>query len=175
MCGASLRAGETSCVVRRMRLCHPDVLHADNGSIQRSSTLRVTLERLGIEASYSRPRVSNDNAYPESLFRTLKYRPEYPVEGFAGLVQAREWSLKFILWYNTEHKHSGLRFVTPEQRHTGEDLSILSQRKALYERVKSQKPERWGRETRNWSRPETVVLNPDKPEEEKTTEIENVN
>ena len=156
-------------------LCNPKVLHADNGAIQRSSTLRVTLERLGIEPSYSRPRVSNDNAYSESLFRTLKYRPAYPVDGFSGIVQAREWTLEFVIWYNTEHKHSALKFVTPEQRHCGQDVEVLAQRKKVYENAKSQNPQRWSREIRNWMRPETVVLNPDKPTAEKKTELEIVN
>jgi putative transposase len=141
----------------------PEVLHADNGAIQRSSTLRVTLERLGIEPRYSRPRVSNDNAYSESLFRTLKYRPAYPVEGFPGIVQAREWTLEFTVWYNSVHKHSALKFVTPEQRHTGQDVELLLQRKALYEKAKLQNPERWSGNTRDWVRTETVVLNPDEP------------
>ena len=140
-------------------------LHADNGSIQTSSTLRATLERLGVEASYSRPRTSNDNAISEALFRTTKYRPDYPYDGFESLEQAREWCRVFVHWYNQEHKHSALKFVTPSQRHTGEDITILAKREALYQEARASNPLRWSGATRNWQRPATMTLNPDKTEE----------
>ena len=145
--------------------CCPDILHADNGSPQKSSTLRATLEQLGIEPTYSRPRVSNDNPYSESLFRTTKYRPDYPADGFVDIEEARNWVLKFVRWYNEEHRHSAIKFVTPVERHTGADVDILKARKALYEQAKAEKPERWSGQTRDWSRPEVVMLNPDKPTE----------
>ena len=140
-------------------------LHADNGSIQKSSTLRATLERLGVEASYSRPRTSNDNAISEALFRTTKYRPDYPHDGFNSLAHAREWCRVFVHWYNTEHKHSTLKFVTPSQRHSGEDIVILAKRDALYQEAKAANPKRWSGSTRNWKRPATMTLNPDKAQE----------
>jgi len=148
------------------------VLHADNGAIQKSSTLRVTLERLGIEPSYSRPRVSNDNAYPESLFRTVKYRPDYPLEGFASLNNAREWVQQFVTWYNEEHRHSGIKFVTPSQRHSGEDIKILEKRKTLYEEAKSRAPSRWSGNTRDWTRESVVILNPDQREKSGNDKLE---
>jgi putative transposase len=138
----------------------PLILHADNGSPQTGSTLMATLERLGITPSHSRPRVSDDNAYAETLFRTLKYRPAYPAKGFADLAAARTWVLEFVRWYNTEHRHSALRFVTPEQRHSGADVVILVQRQALYEQAKAERPERWSGAVRDWSRPGAVTLNP---------------
>ena len=138
-------------------------LHADNGSIQKSSSLRATLEWLGVEPSYSRPRVSNDNAYPESFFKTTKYRPDFPYDGFASLEAARQWCAQFIHWYNEEHKHSALKFVTPGQRHRGEDLAILAKRDDVYREAKAAKPERWSGETRDWVRPGPVTLNPDNP------------
>lgn len=141
----------------------PDILHADNGSPQKSSTLRATLEQLGIEPTYSRPRVSNDNPYSESLFRTTKYRPDYPAKGFNDLEEARRWVLKFVRWYNEEHRHSAIKFVTPVQRHTGADIEILAARTTLYERAKVSKPERWSGEIRDWTRPSVVTLNPDNP------------
>ena len=141
-------------------------LHADNGSIQKSSTLRAKMEWLGIEPSYSRPRVSNDNAISEALFRTTKYRPDFPHNGFASLVQARQWSASFVQWYNEEHKHSSLKFVTPGQRHRGEDFRILAQREELYAASRAANPSRWSGQTRNWQRPETMTLNPDKQREE---------
>lgn len=144
-------------------------LHADNGSIQKSSTLRATLEWLGVEPSYSRPRVSNDNAYPESFFRTTKYRPDFPEDGFANLGEARKWCSRFIRWYNEEHKHSALKFVTPGERHRSEDVAILAKREEVYREAKAAKPERWSGKARNWSRPGPVKLNPDKPLEKLKT------
>jgi len=140
------------------------VLHADNGSPQRSSTLAVTLERLGISASFSRPRVSDDNAYPESLFRTAKYRPGFPVNGFADIGAAREWVLEFVRWYNGVHRHGSIGFVTPEQRHTGEDVAILAARKRLYAREKAANPSRWSGKARAWVAPTIVWLNPENDE-----------
>jgi len=112
----------------------PRVLHADNGSPMKGAMLRVTLQQLGIEPSYSRPRVSNDNAYSEALFRTCKYRPDFPYEGFATVEAAREWVHGFVSWYNDEHRHSAIRFVTPSERHSGADKDILAQRDVLYRR-----------------------------------------
>jgi hypothetical protein len=79
------------------------------------------LHWLGIRPSYWRPRVSDDNAFAEALFRTAKYSPEFPVAGFVNLAAAREWPARFVQWYNHEHRHSGIRYVTPAQRHAGED------------------------------------------------------
>ena len=135
-------------------------LHADNGAIQKSSTLRATLKWLGVEPSYSRPRVSNDNAFSEALFKTTKYRPDFPVDGFGSIDMAREWCAQFVDWYNEKHKHSALKFVTPAQRHRGEDVDILTQREELYRLAKEANPPRWSGATRNWTRPQYMVLNP---------------
>ena len=136
-------------------------LHADNGAIQKSSTLRAKLEWLGIEPSYSRPRVSNDNAMSESLFRTVKYRPDFPFDGFESIEQARQWCEQFVRWYNEEHKHSGIQFVTPAQRHSGEDIKILADRELLYRQSREANPRRWSGNTRNWQRDEVTVFNAD--------------
>ena len=138
----------------------PLVLHSDNGSPMKAATFQVLLEKLGIQSSYSRPRVSNDNPYSEAMFRTLKYRPEYPYKGFKTLEAAREWSLSFVNWYNCIHLHSGINFVTPEQCHTGAHIEILQKRKEVYEQAKQRHPERWSRSTRDWSANESVALNP---------------
>jgi transposase InsO family protein len=90
----------------------PLVLHSDNGSPMKAATFRVTLEKLGITPSYSRPRVSNDNPYSESVFRTFKYRPAFPINGFADLKAAREYVYGFVDWYNQSHGHSAIRHVT---------------------------------------------------------------
>jgi hypothetical protein len=95
------------------------VLHGDNGSTLKATTVLAMLHWLGVQPSYSRPRVSDDNAYAESLFRTAKYRPEFPAKGFASLDEARAWAAGFVHWYNVEHRHSGIRYVTPQQRHAG--------------------------------------------------------
>ena len=140
----------------------PPILHADNGSIQRGSTLRATLERLGIEPSFSRPRVSNDNACSEAWFRTAKYASSFPTDGFASLVAAREWVLGFVRWYNEEHHHSGIRYVTPAQRHRGEEKAVLANRAQLYAAAKDRHPARWSGKTRNWEPIGDVWLNPER-------------
>ena len=147
---------------REKCLLTPPVLHRDNGSVLKSQTVMQKLHDLGISSSHFRPRVSNDNAFVESLFRTLKYCPSWPSQGFENLQAAREWANAFMSWYNEEHRHSALKFVTPAQRHNGEDIKLLEERKALYERAKAAHPERWSGNTRDWSRKNTMSLNPEK-------------
>ena len=148
-----------ACVVEGVRR-NELYLHNDNGGPMKGATLQATLEVLGIMPSFSRPRVSNDNAFSEALFRTLKYRPEYPEGPFSSLDAARKWVTDFVEWYNEEHRHSAIRFVTPGQRHRGEDRRLLANRQAVYEAARERHPERWSGSTRNWSRETVVVLNP---------------
>ena len=150
----------------------PLVLHSDNGSPMKGATMLATLYQLGITPSNSRPRVSNDNPYAESLFKTLKYRPNYQPKGFSTLEEARNWVSLFVKWYNHDHHHSGLKFLTPYQRRSGTSEQILENRHAVYEAAKAAHPERWnGRATRDWTLPSTVYLNPEKElEETKITE-----
>jgi transposase InsO family protein len=138
------------------------VLHSDNGSPMKGATMLGTLQKLGITPSFSRPSVSNDNPYSESLFKTLKYRPCFPEKPFDSLDDARQWVAGFKQWYNEEHRHSALKFVTPGQRHRGEDAALLNQRTKVYAVAKGRKPERWSGNTRNWTRPEEITLNPKK-------------
>lgn len=140
----------------------PLVLHSDNGSPMKGASMVETLRRLGVVKSNSRPRVSNDNAYAESIFRTCKYRPGYPYKGFVTLANARDWVLKFVHWYNYEHKHSGLKFMTPHQRHSGQTRQVINNRKAVYKAARAANPKRWSRDVRNWNLPEQVWLNPEK-------------
>ena len=91
----------------------PLVLHSDNGGPMKASTMLATLQELGVAGSFSRPRVSDDNPFSEALFRTVKYRPEYPSRPFATLEEARSWVAWFVRWYNHEHRHSAISFVTP--------------------------------------------------------------
>lgn len=127
------------------------LLHSDNGGPMKGATMLATLQNLGVVASFSRPRVSDDNPFSESLFRTLKYRPEYPEGCFESLPAARLWVDGFVAWYNHDHQHSALRFVTPSSRHEGEEKAILQNRDRVYREARRRHPERWSGHTRNWS------------------------
>jgi putative transposase len=137
------------------------VLHSDNGKPMRGSTMVATLQWLGIVPSFSRPHVCNDNPYSEALFRTLKHTSAYPRLPFADRAAAQRWVTRFVRWYNSEHRHSAIRYVTPDERHAGADVAILARRHALYEQARRRKPERWPRQTRNWTPIGPVVLNPE--------------
>ena len=126
----------------------------------KGSTMLATLQRLGVVVSFSRPRVSDDNPYSEALFRTLKYRPEYPSGPFVSLVAAQLWVESFVRWYNHEHLHSAVRFVTPEARHSGQEEEILRQRQRVYERARQRHPGRWSGPIRDWHPIAMVTLNP---------------
>jgi transposase InsO family protein len=138
------------------------VLHGDNGATLKATTVLAMLHWLGIEPSYSRPRVSDDNAFAEALFRTAKYRPEFPLKGFADLDSARQWAMRFVHWYNHEHRHSGIRYVTPAQRHAGQDGPVLAARHAVYQDARQRNPQRWSGSTRNWKPVGAVTLNPER-------------
>jgi transposase InsO family protein len=134
-------------------------LHSDNGSPMKGATMLATLQKLGIMPSFSRPSVSNDNAYSESLFKTLKYRPEYPGMPFISIAEARKWVAGFVDWYNQVHLHSAIRFVTPNDRHLGNDRKILEDRARVYAQARQKHPERWSGNLRDWSKIEQVELN----------------
>jgi putative transposase len=140
------------------------ILHQDNGSPMKASVFHATLQRLGVIPSFSRPSVSDDNPFSEALFKTMKYRPEFPLQGqFNTLVDAIMWCEWFVDWYNNQHLHSELKFLTPNQRHKGEDAAILASRHNAYLLAKQKNPLRWsGRKTRNWELPDKVTLNPDR-------------
>ncbi len=142
----------------------PLVLHSDNGSPFKGSTLLEKLHDLRIQPSFSRPRVSNDNAFSEALFRTCKYVPNYPTGGFADLTAARQWVQGFVQWYNYEHRHSAIRYVTPAQRHASEDRDILARRHALNLEAREANPVRWSGKTRHWDQVTVVTLNPEQKE-----------
>ena len=142
----------------------PLILHADNGNAMRGATLESRLEEMGVLRSFSRPRVSNDNPYSESLFRTVKYRPDYPSRPFASKEEACEWVAAFVDWYNHRHRHSAIKFVTPHQRHSGVAKAICHKRAEVYEKARHSHPRRWSRSTRCWRQPEEVWIN--KPPEE---------
>jgi len=139
------------------------VLHSDNGAPMKGATMLATLQRLGVVPSFSRPAVSNDNPFSESLFNTVKGRPDFPGKPFESPQTARVWVATFTRWYNDEHLHSALKFVTPAQRHRGEDTDLLAQRDTLYQAARAENPARWANSTRNWQPPASVLLNPGKP------------
>lgn len=149
-------------LIREQCFNQPLVLHSDNGSPMKSSTFRAKMDELGITSSYSRPRVSDDNPYVESLFRTLKYVPSWPLKGFASLDASRNWVENFVCWYNKEHKHSRLNYVTPAERHSGKDSAVLSYREKVLTEHRKKKPERWSKNIRNCEPIGAVHLNPEK-------------
>ena len=139
-------------------------VHSDNGGPMKGETMLATMQRLGVAHSRSRAAVSNDNPYSESLFKTLKYRPQFPLKPFTDLLQARRWVTGLVHWYNEEHRHSAISFVTPAQRHAQADQALLQARAAVYENARQQNPQRWSTGTRNWAFVDAVHLNPDSPQ-----------
>lgn len=140
------------------------VLHSDNGGPMKGATMLATLQNLGIVPSFSRPSVSNDNPYSESTFSTMKTSPAYPVRPFQSVEDTEDWVAEFVHWYNNEHLHSGIRFVTPADRHYRNDREILKARQDVYERARQTNPSRWSREIRDWSPIAEVHLNPEQAE-----------
>jgi transposase InsO family protein len=138
------------------------VLHSDNGAAMRGNTMISTLQWLGVIPSFSRPHVSDDNPYSEALFRTLKHTPAYPQLPFADVTSASRWVTRFVGWYNATHRHSAIRYVTPDQRHHGRERAVLAKRHNLYKRMRRAYPERWSGATRNWLPIGTVLLNPER-------------
>jgi len=134
-------------------------LHSDNGGPMKGFTMLAMLQMLGIAPSFSRPSVSDDNPFSESLFKTLKYCPQYPSKPFASEEEVLVWVKKFVDWYNNIHQHSGINFVTPNVRHQGLDKEILSSRALVYENAKQKNPNRWSGKVRNWIRVDEVYLN----------------
>lgn len=149
----------------------PLVLHADNGSAMKGANMLATMQQLGVQPSYSRPRVSNDNAYAEALFRTAKYCPMWPDKPFDTLNEARAWVLKFVNWYNEEHRHSALKYVTPGQRHRRHDKALLEARAKLYAEARKNTPRRWSKGLRNWKQPGAAYLNPERPPKEQHKQV----
>jgi transposase InsO family protein len=117
-------------------------VHADRGAVMTSKTVADMLLDLGVERSHSRPSVSNDNPYSESQFKTMKYGPTYP-DRFASLDEAEQWVEGFMTWYNTEHRHSGIGFLTPELQHRGQGKAITIARQQVLDAAYAAHPERF--------------------------------
>jgi putative transposase len=165
-CESAERAAELLEDICRRQGINPNqvTVHSDNGGPMKGETMLATMQRLGVAHSRSRAAVSNDNPYSESLFKTLKYRPQFPLKPFADLLQARRWVAEFVAWYNEEHRHSAIRFVTPAQRHAQVDEKMLQARTEVYEAARQKNPARWSAQTRNWQFINEVHLNPDSPQ-----------
>ena len=149
------------------------VLHSDNGGPMKGATMLAKLQWLGVIPSFSRPSVSDDNPFSESLFKTLKYTPAYPGKPFESLQAARNWVHTFVHWYNEEHCHSSIGFVTPGSRHRGEDVAILAAREEVYLAAKARHPERWSSEVKSmkpvggvWLNPNNLIQHIDETEEQ---------
>lgn len=141
---------------------NPNVLtlHSDNGGPMKGATMLATMHWLGLVPSFNRPSVSNDNPYSEALFRTLKYVPSYPRKPFESIDAAWAWVERFVAWYNGEHRHSAIGFVTPSERHESHDIAVLLARRHVYAAARRRNPSRWSQHTRPWNAPACVFLNP---------------
>lgn len=133
-------------------------LHSDNGAPMKGSTMLATLQCLGVMPSFSRPGVSDDNPYSESLFKTLKYHPSFPERAFLSVEDAQQWVDGFVAWYNNEHLHSGIQYVTPQSRYCGDDQRILGQRREVYAAARAKCPGRWTKAPRAWRQEDGAVL-----------------
>jgi putative transposase len=117
---------EATCLKQRIGP-HQLTIHADRGAPMRSKLVAELFSDLSIDASHSRPRVSNDNPFSEAQFRTFKYRPEFP-DRFGSIAHGRSVSHDLFTWYNDEHHHSGLRYLTPADVHYGRAAATLDVR-----------------------------------------------
>ena len=135
-------------------------LHADRGSSMKSKAVALLLADLGVTKTHSRPHVSNDNPFSESQFKTLKYRPEFP-RRFGSLQDARAFCQPFFHWYNTQHRHAGIAFMTPEDVHYGRSMQIFDTRSAALDAAFAAHPKRFkGKRPVPKSLPEAVWINP---------------
>lgn len=159
--------------LREQTAGQPLVLHSDNGTAMRGATMLAMMHQLGVEASFSRARVSNDNAYAEAVFKTAKYCPMWPEKPFDTLDEARQWVMRFVRWYNEEHRHCSLKYVTPDERHRGVANALLKNRTSLYMAARHRHPQRWSGGVRNWTLNDVVYLNPER-EQARTSEMQRV-
>ena len=136
------------------------ILHSDNGKPMKGANLLATMKQLGVVKSFSRPATSNDNPFSEALFKTVKYCPAFPKKPFECLSHARAWMEAFTQWYNFTHHHSGIKFVTPFQRHHGLDKEILQKRAQVYQKAKELNPLRWSGKIKNFDYINSVSINP---------------
>jgi len=142
----------------RDRKVQPQFVHADNGGPMRGVSLVAFLTQMNVQLTFSRPRVSDDNPFIESFFGTTKTHVTYP-KLFTSLSAAREWFASFVDWYNTKHLHVGIGYVTPMQKHHGEDVEIFRRRQQSLDAAAACHPERFVTGPRCVTPERTVVLN----------------
>jgi putative transposase len=145
-------------------------IHADRGSTMTSKTLALLLEDLGVTGSHSRPHTSNDNPYSEAHFKTLKYGPGFP-DHFGSLADARVFCRSFFGWYNTQHYHSGIAFLTPETVHYGRARQVLQQRTKVLDAAYAAHPERFRRAPKLKPPPTEAWINPPIPDSNATSSL----
>ena len=134
-------------------------VHADRGPSMRSKTVAQMLADLGVDKTHSRPYTSTDNPYSEAAFKTLKYRPDYP-NRFNDIAHATKWAGGFFGWYNNEHRHSGIRMLTPADVHYGRAIQRLAERQLVMDAAYLKHPERFRRQPHIHALPEAVYINP---------------
>ena len=135
-------------------------LHADRGTPMKSKCVAMLLSDLGVTKTHGRPHVSNDNPFSESQFKTLKYRPEFP-KRFGSIQDARAFCREFFQWYNNEHHHSGIAFLTPAEVHHGLAVQVIADRQIVLNQAFRRHPERFVRKPPTVSQlPEAVWINP---------------
>jgi len=158
---ATLAQRLISATCTKQQVCRGELtLHADRGPSMQSKPVALLLADLGVLKSHSRPHVSNDNPYSESQFKTMKYQPEFP-ERFGSLMDARSFSGRFFPWYNTEHHHSALAYLTPEAVHYGLAGQVLSTRQLALDAAYAAHPERFvNGQPSHPSPPEAAWINP---------------
>jgi putative transposase len=142
-------------------------IHADRGPSMTSKPVAQLYAELGVTKTHSRPYTSNDNPYSEAHFKTLKYRPDFP-DRFGSIEDAKGFCRRFFTWYNVEHRHSGLAYVTPEDAHYGRTEEIFARRDETRRAAFEAHPNRFkGRVPRSDKLPGKVWINPPPPTEEK--------
>ena len=143
----------------------PDALtlHSDRGSPMTSAGVAQLLAVLGVVPSFSRPRVSNDNPYSESQFKTVKYHPGFPAS-FGSIDEARDHCRSFFRWYNHEHRHGGIALLTPAQVHTGQAPGVIARRNRILAAAYAARPDRFvNGPPANPELPPVVWINPPLP------------
>ncbi len=146
-------------------------VHADRGAAPKSKTLAQMFTDLGVDASHSRPRVSNDNPFSEAQFKTYKYQPDYPPERFGGYEHALGYSRAFFDWYCNQHRHSGIAMLTPADVHYGRADDVLAARQRVLNAAYASHPERFVKGPPTVpSLPAAVWINP--PEDKTRSDIE---
>ena len=137
-------------------------LHADRGTSMRSKPVAALLVDLDVAKSHSRPYVSDDNPFSEAQFKTLKYRADFPAR-FGCLADARAFSQQFFAWYNNQHQHSGIGYMTPHSIHYGTAQAIHATRQATLDRAFAAHPNRFkGKQPQPHRLPTEVWINPPK-------------